>query len=101
MAMNLFNEFSFRPILVDVIHKLHFQQPTEIQEQAIPAILKGRSIIGQSQTESGKTHAYLLPLFNEIDEGKRDVQFIITAPTREQAMQINDKKKKINNKENK
>lgn len=95
MAMNLFNEFSFRPILVDVIHKLHFQQPTEIQEQAIPAILKGRSIIGQSQTGSGKTHAYLLPLFNEIDEGKSDVQFIITAPTRELAMQIHDKIKEI------
>lgn len=95
MAKNQFKQFSFRPVLDDVIQQLHFKTPTEIQRQAIPAILKGKSMIGQSQTGSGKTHAYLLPLFHEIHEKKQEVQFVITAPTRELAMQIHDKIKEI------
>ncbi|MFD2046085.1 DEAD/DEAH box helicase [Ornithinibacillus salinisoli] len=92
---NKFNEFAFQPILLDVIEKLGFKQPTEIQQKVIPAILKGKSVIGQSHTGSGKTHAYLLPLFNQIDASKRGVQFVITAPTRELATQIFDEVKKV------
>src|SRR5699024_8574967 len=50
----------------------------------------GNNVIGQSETGSGKTHAYLLPLLNEIDESKSEVQIVITAPTRELAIQIHE-----------
>lgn len=90
-----FSEFSFQSDFIRIIDKLAFKQPTEIQHKVIPAILKGTSVIGQSQTGSGKTHAYLLPLFNQLDSSKREVQFVITAPTRELAMQIHEEVKRI------
>lgn len=90
-----FNQFSFHPNITDTINQLGFKQPTDIQQQIIPAVLRGTSVIGQSHTGSGKTHAYLLPMFNQIDVSKREVQFVITAPTRELAMQIHEEVKKI------
>src|SRR5699024_4739912 len=84
-----------KPQITDVTDKLFFKNPTEIQDKAIPEILAGKNIIGQSQTGSGKTHAYLLPLLNEIDEAKKEVQIIITAPTRELAIQIHEEIKLI------
>ncbi|MGY0692901.1 DEAD/DEAH box helicase [Virgibacillus sp. FSP13] len=95
MENNHFSKFAFHPVLLEVVERLQFYQPTEIQQQVIPAALNGKSVIGQSHTGSGKTHAYLLPLFNQIDVNKREVQFVITAPTRELAMQIHEEVKKI------
>src|SRR5699024_7456621 len=51
-------------------------------------VLKENSVIGESQTGSGKTHAFLLPLPNQIEEDKNEVQYVIAVPTRELAMQI-------------
>ena len=56
----------------------------------IPLIAKGKNIIGQSQTGSGKTHTFLLPLFQKINAEKAEVQVVITAPSRELATQIYD-----------
>ncbi|MGN1385463.1 MAG: DEAD/DEAH box helicase, partial [Bacillus sp. (in: firmicutes)] len=72
-----------------------FDKPTDIQERVIPATLKGTSIIGQSQTGTGKTHAFLLPIMNKIDPQKEEVQAIISAPTRELANQIYQEALKI------
>jgi len=85
---NQFERFSFHPYIVEAINKRGFKQPTDIQERVIPATLKGTSIIGQSQTGTGKTHAYLLPIMNKLVPEKEEVQAIITAPTRELANQI-------------
>ncbi|GAA3321812.1 hypothetical protein GCM10020331_039190 [Ectobacillus funiculus] len=49
---------------------------------------KGHSVIGQSQTGSGKTHAYLLPILQAVQPQQEEVQAVITAPTRELAQQI-------------
>jgi ATP-dependent RNA helicase CshB len=95
MTENQFEQLEMKPYLLDVIRQLKFKNPTEIQEKIIPKIIKGNSVIGQSRTGSGKTHAYLLPLFNNLDSSKREVQFVITSPTRELAMQIYDEVKKI------
>lgn len=92
---NKFEAYSLDETMIDVIGKLKFKQPTEVQEKVIPKVLKGQSVIGQSRTGSGKTHAFLLPLFNQLDTTKREVQFIITAPTRELATQLYDEVKKI------
>lgn len=85
---NQFGRFSFHPYILKAIEERGFKAPTDIQERVIPATLNGTSIIGQSQTGTGKTHAYLLPIMNMIDPSKEEVQAIITAPTRELADQI-------------
>ncbi|WP_010531012.1 DEAD/DEAH box helicase [Lentibacillus jeotgali] len=92
---NQFSKFSFHPTMNDVIEQLNFYEPTAIQEKVIPAVLDGTSVIGQSQTGSGKTHAYLLPLLNRIETDKQEIQFVMTAPTRELAMQIYEEVRKI------
>lgn len=63
-------------------------EPTEIQKQAIPLIREGRDVIAQSQTGTGKTLAYLLPLLQNIDTNKRKLQSLVLVPTRELGMQI-------------
>lgn len=95
MENKSFNQFAFNPTMLEVIDKLKFTEPTKIQKRAIPAILAGKSVIGQSHTGSGKTHAFLLPLFNNINVDKREVQFVITSPTRELAQQLYNEVKKI------
>ena len=62
--------------------------PTKIQELAIPSILAGKDLIGRAPTGTGKTLAYLLPLFQRIDADKKELQVLILAPTHELAMQI-------------
>lgn len=85
---NQFERFSFHSYILKAIEERGFKQPTDIQERVIPATLKGTSIIGQSQTGTGKTHAFLLPIMNKLVPEKEEVQAIITAPTRELANQI-------------
>ncbi|AIF43409.1 DEAD/DEAH box helicase [Virgibacillus sp. SK37] len=95
METTSFQDFSFHPVMNDIIKRLNFHEPTPIQRKVIPAVLEGKSVIGQSRTGSGKTHAFLLPLINKIDANKREVQFVITAPTRELATQLFDEVKKV------
>ncbi|MFO8069514.1 MAG: DEAD/DEAH box helicase [Alkalibacterium sp.] len=83
-----FDKFNLPDYLIEAIKEIGFDKPTEIQEKVIPVVKKGRDIIGQSQTGSGKTHAFLLPLFNQIDPKKAEVQVVITAPSRELAEQL-------------
>jgi len=95
MNKNKFTSFSFNPEIMQVIDKLKFHEPTEIQTKIIPSILEGKSVIGQSRTGSGKTHAFLLPLINQLNADKREVQFVITAPTRELATQLYEEVQQI------
>ncbi|HLS59590.1 MAG TPA: DEAD/DEAH box helicase [Virgibacillus sp.] len=90
-----FEQFSFNETMLNVIKQLNFSEPTPIQEKVMSSIMEGRSIVGQSHTGSGKTHAFLLPLFNQINTDKREVQFVVTAPTRELALQLYQEVKKI------
>ncbi|MFT4412656.1 DEAD/DEAH box helicase [Fredinandcohnia humi] len=88
MTKQGFERFDFQPFILEALSELKFTKPTEIQERIIPSIERGESVIGQSQTGTGKTHAYLLPILNQIDPEKQEVQAVITAPTRELASQI-------------
>lgn len=65
-----------------------FTEPTMIQQAVIPYACKGKDIIGVSATGSGKTHAFLIPIMEQIDPTKDFVQVVITAPTRELALQL-------------
>ncbi len=64
-----------------------FTSPTPIQDQAIPAILEGRDVIGMAHTGTGKTGAFLIPLFEKLSKDK-DQKVLIVTPTRELALQI-------------
>lgn len=83
-----FDRYELKPFIIEAVKKFGFFEPTEIQERLIPTVLKGESAIGQSQTGTGKTHAYVLPILEKIDYTKQEVQAVITAPTRELATQI-------------
>jgi ATP-dependent RNA helicase DeaD len=65
-----------------------YEQPSPIQEQAIPPLLEGRDVIGQAQTGSGKTAAFGLPLLEHVDPGEHEVQALILTPTRELCIQV-------------
>ncbi|CCF05891.1 ATP-dependent helicase [Bacillus velezensis] len=95
MKETKFDGYNLKPFIIDAVHRLGFYEPTDIQKRLIPAVLKNESVIGQSQTGTGKTHAYLLPILNRIDPGSDTVQAVITAPTRELANQIHQEALKI------
>lgn len=83
-----FAVFQLQDYLLTAIADKGFKQPTEVQERLIPVIQAGRSVVGQSQTGTGKTHTFLLPIFNQLDLEQQNVQAVITAPSRELATQI-------------
>ncbi|MTV82006.1 DEAD/DEAH box helicase, partial [Secundilactobacillus folii] len=88
-----FAEFGLKPYLVEAVDELGFTEPTAVQEKLIPVVRAGKSVVGQSQTGSGKTHAFLLPIFDGLDADAHEVQAVITTPSRELAYQIyNDAK---------
>jgi len=81
--MNINKEY-----VLKAIKTLGFKDFTEVQNLVIPKALRGEDIIASSQTGTGKTHAFLLPIFENLDLNNKDVQVVITAPTRELAQQI-------------
>ncbi len=85
---NIFNDTRLRIEIRQGLAKIGFTKPTPVQEKVIPAMLKSESVIVQAATGSGKTHAYLIPILNAIDEDARYVQAIVTAPSRELADQL-------------
>ncbi|KAG9317590.1 P-loop containing nucleoside triphosphate hydrolase protein, partial [Chiua virens] len=87
------SHFGLPASCLDVIKRLNYTAPTAIQAQAIPAIMSGRDVIGVAKTGSGKTIAFLLPLFRHIKDQRPLEQMegplaIVMTPTRELAVQI-------------
>lgn len=97
MAQIKFTDFNLKSYLVQAVRALGFREPTPVQERVIPDILAGKSVVGQSATGSGKTHAFLLPIFSRLDPNKQTVQAVITTPSRELAYQIYQAAKQLNN----
>lgn len=83
-----FNQLGLDESLVVALKMEGIVDPTAIQFQTIPFILETRDVVGQSETGTGKTLAYLLPIFQKIDTLKRETQVMILTPTHELAMQI-------------
>lgn len=82
------------PILKALAEK-GYTQPTPIQAQAIPVLLKGKDLLGSAQTGTGKTAAFTIPILQHLAEGvppkkQRKIQALIITPTRELAIQIDD-----------
>ncbi len=87
-----FTDLELNKEIVESLEYMGFTEATPIQEKAIPAILKGKDLIGCAQTGTGKTAAFLLPLFQLILEDKQNgnCSALILAPTRELAVQIDE-----------
>ena len=83
-----FTEFKIKDYIQEALRDLNFVEATPVQEKLIPVVLSGRDLVGESKTGSGKTHTFLLPIFQMLDEEADSVQAVITAPSRELAAQI-------------
>jgi ATP-dependent RNA helicase DeaD len=86
--MTAFKDLGLSPAIQQAIDELGFDDPTPIQEQAIPALLGGQDVIGQAQTGTGKTAAFGLPLLQYLDPENKEVQAIVMTPTRELCIQV-------------
>ncbi len=76
------------PAVRDAVDRVGWPSLTPVQQRSIPLMLEGEDVMVQSQTGSGKTGAFLLPLFERIDPERRETQVLVLAPTRELARQI-------------
>lgn len=94
------NSNSFSILSQDILNRLkdlNITKPTKVQDKIIPIINEGKSVVFESETGTGKTFAYLLPLVNELEknEDKLKVKILVCAPTFELASQINAAAKSI------
>lgn len=81
--------------IVDVLTKLGYTVPTEIQTKAIPLLIANKDVVGRSETGSGKTFAFGLPIIQNINRDDETIQALVVCPTRELAMQDADEIKKV------
>jgi ATP-dependent RNA helicase DeaD len=87
--MPSFNDFPLQPATRAALANMEITEPTAIQAEAIPALLAGNDLVGQSATGSGKTLAYSIPIVERLARDKRAVQALVLVPTRELAVQVN------------
>lgn len=95
MNTKLFSELGLSEELLKAIDKLGFEKASPIQTEAIPLILAGGDVVGQSQTGSGKTAAFAIPAIEKTDPAVRRVQVLILCPTRELAVQVSEEAHKL------
>ncbi len=95
MTPKLFSELGLSEELLKAIDKLGFEQAAPIQAAAIPVLLQGKDVVGQSQTGSGKTAAFAIPAIEKTDPNLRAVQVLILCPTRELAVQVSEEVHKL------
>lgn len=91
MNLEKFKELGLSDAILKELHKKGFEEPTEIQEKAIPILLESDTdIIGQAQTGTGKTAAFGLPMIERMKQDSKAVQALILCPTRELAIQVSE-----------
>lgn len=83
-----FNQLNISPDILRAISDMGFEKATEIQEKAIPLILEGEDVIGQSQTGTGKTAAFAIPILEKVNPKINKPQVLVLCPTRELAVQV-------------
>lgn len=86
--MSTIETLAIQPYIKQALADLKFKHLTAVQQEVIPVALQDRNLIVQSQTGSGKSHSFLIPVFQKIDPSKQVVQVVITAPSRELASQL-------------
>src|SRR5579859_6876122 len=83
-----FTELGLSESTLQALRDVGYESPSPIQEQAVPALLEGRDVIGQAQTGTGKTAAFGLPIMEYIDASEKTVQALVLTPTRELCIQV-------------
>src|SRR5678809_380759 len=95
MTTKLFSELGLSPEILKAIDNLGFEQASPIQAEAIPVLMAGRDVVGQSQTGSGKTAAFAIPAIEKTDPQQRVIQVLVLCPTRELAVQVSEEVHKL------
>ncbi len=95
--MASFKSFALEEQMLNAIKAIGYQEPSKVQELVIPRVLRHESLVVSSETGSGKTHAFLIPIMQEIKEEVNQIQAIILTPTRELAKQTYDFAKELGN----
>jgi ATP-dependent RNA helicase DeaD len=95
MQKKLFTELGLSPDILKAITRIGYEEASPIQSQAIPVLLTGSDVVGQSQTGSGKTAAFAIPAIEKVDPALRAPQVLILCPTRELAVQVAEEVAKL------
>jgi ATP-dependent RNA helicase DeaD len=95
VSTKIFSELGLSSDLLKAIDKLGFEQAAPIQAEAIPLLMQGKDVVGQSQTGSGKTVAFAAPAIEKVAVGERTTQVLILCPTRELAVQVSEEVHKL------
>ena len=95
MQKKLFSELGLSPELLKAVAKVGYEEAAPIQSEAIPILLGGADVIGQSQTGSGKTAAFAIPAIERVDASLRATQVLVLCPTRELALQVAEEVAKL------
>jgi len=90
-----FNHLGLSEPILQAVESMGYKTPSPIQKDGIPVVLSGRDVIGQAQTGTGKTAAFMLPLLEKIEPKNKNVQVLVLCPTRELAVQVHDESKKF------
>jgi ATP-dependent RNA helicase DeaD len=88
MEKQRFDSLGLSPEILKAVAKLGYEEATPIQSAAIPVLLEGGDLVGQSQTGSGKTAAFAIPAIEKVDPDLKAVQVLVLCPTRELAEQV-------------
>jgi ATP-dependent RNA helicase DeaD len=95
MTTRLFSELGISSEMLKAIERMGFEQASPIQAEAIPLLMQGLDVVGQSQTGSGKTVAFAVPAVEKVSSQSRAVQVLILCPTRELAVQVSEEIHKL------
>ncbi|MEA5134502.1 MAG: DEAD/DEAH box helicase [Candidatus Fimivivens sp.] len=90
MIKSDFNDYQLSSELLKAVGMLNFKSPTRIQQQVIPAILEQKNLIVKSQTGSGKTAAFAIPICELVEWDENKPQALVITPTRELAIQVKE-----------
>ncbi len=93
--MDKFKSLGISAAIIKSLSDMGFEEPTPIQEQAIPILMEGKDLLGQAQTGTGKTAAFGIPLIENIKDNPQANQGIVLTPTRELAIQVSEELNKI------
>ena len=87
--MSTFEDLGLTPNVLKALDDLGFENPTKVQEQAIPFVLESdQDLVALAQTGTGKTAAFSLPIIHKLDKKSRTIQALVLCPTRELCIQI-------------
>ena len=80
--------YDLKPFIINALKDLKFKSFTDVQKRTFDSLKTDKNILAKSKTGSGKTHAFLIPIFNDLDPNLKEVQATIITPTKELALQI-------------